>query len=130
MILFYVGFRWGARFFESDRFTWFSRERLDRVEAWFDRYGYWVIGANRFLSGFRGVVSLAAGTVRMNPTRVFSLALTSCMIWNAILMGAGVWIGEHWLTIVKQYQTVVFVLIAGLLAFVWIHFFLKKKKSV
>lgn len=129
MILFYAGFRWGKRVVESSRFRWFSQDRLERVEAWFDRYGYWVIGANRFLSGFRGVVSLAAGTVRMHPVRVFCLALISCLIWNAVLMGVGIWVGENWLSIVKHYQRVVFALIAGLLILAWVRFTMKRKKK-
>lgn len=112
MVLYFVGLRWGRGFFRKKGGWFFSQEHLDRVEMWFARYGYLVLGVNRFLSGFRGLVSLGAGIVKMDVKIVFGLGLLSCLIWNGLLMGVGIWVGENWAVIVRQYQGVVFVLIA------------------
>lgn len=107
MVLYLLGRRLGRTFFEGKHGRFFSEESLQRVERWFERYGYWVIGINRFLSGVRAVVSLAAGMVRMDWKPVFGLALVSCLIWNAALMALGIWLGEHWELILTYYQRII-----------------------
>ena len=75
-----------------------------KVEKWFADWGYWVIFANRFLSGTRSVVSIFAGLFHLNAfTRqsiflviVFSLTLHRFCIAcrrkvNAVFKGIGVY---------------------------------------
>ncbi|MBN2416504.1 DedA family protein [bacterium] len=107
MLLFFLGRKLGRTFFEGKHGRFFSEESLQRVEHWFDRYGYWVIGINRFLSGVRAVVSLAAGMAHMDWKPVFGLALVSCLIWNAALMALGIWMGENWELVLAYYQRII-----------------------
>lgn len=127
MVLYFVGYHWGRRLFKGKGGRFFSKARLRRVEGWFHRYGYLVIGFNRFLSGFRSVVSLGAGTVKMEPKRVFGLALLSCLVWNGVLMGVGIMLGEHGAVIVRHYQWAVFGLITTGLLLWWLKHFLRKR---
>ncbi len=127
MTLYFLGRKLGRRFFEDKTSRFFSQDHFDRVLRWFDRYGYVVIGFNRFLSGFRGVVSLGAGIVRMNMKIVILLGLLSCLIWNGILMGVGIWIGENWIVIVRNYQIGIFALILFGFIFLYTRFIIKKK---
>lgn len=129
MVLYFIGRQWGRRLFQNRKGRIFSRERLLRVESWFDRYGYLVIGVNRFLSGFRAVVSLGAGIVKMDAKIVFGLCLLSCLVWNGILMGAGIWVGENWAVIVRHYQWAVFILILLFVVFSWVRVLLRKRKQ-
>ncbi|HCV24670.1 MAG TPA: hypothetical protein DGN59_14530, partial [Candidatus Latescibacteria bacterium] len=68
----------------------------DRAQAWLDRYGLWLGVANRFLSGIRSAISLAAGMGRMRFRGVFLAALLGMMAWNGILLGAGLMVGRNW----------------------------------
>ena len=104
MILYGVGRKWGAGFINGRWGRFFPAGMVKNVEKWFGRYGLWVIGANRFMGGVRGVVSLAAGIANMRFRNVFLLALLSCMLWNAVIILSGKWIGENWITIVNRYQ--------------------------
>ncbi len=115
-ILFLAGRKWGRSFFTGKRRAIFSEKDLDRIEKWFAKYGLWVILCNRFLSGFRAVVSLAAGIGGMKPGTVLGLGLLSCMVWNAILMALGIWVGENWRLLLENYQRTVVILIMVLLA--------------
>jgi membrane protein DedA with SNARE-associated domain len=108
MICYAVGKRWGERLFHGNAGLIFSRTNLEKVQAWFGRYGYGVLIANRFLAGFRAVVAFGAGMARMHPLRVFFFAAASCFIWNAVLMFFGMKIGEHWSVVVRYYQQIVF----------------------
>ena len=128
MVLYFVGRQWGRRLFQNRKRRIFSRAHLIQVESWFDRYGYMVIGVNRFLSGFRAVVSLGAGIVKMDAKIVFGLCLLSCLVWNGILMGVGVWVGENWAVIVRHYQWIVFILILLFVIFLWVRAMLRKHK--
>jgi membrane protein DedA with SNARE-associated domain len=129
MTLYTVGFRWGRRLFRGKLGTVFSKERLDKVETWFGRYGYTVLAVNRFLSGFRSIISLGAGISRMNWKIVFGMALLSCVLWNGLLMVVGMWIGENWIQIVRHYQKIVFFLLVFFIFVVWIKMILKKRKG-
>ena len=46
-----------------------SNERLERGEAWFQRWGQSSVLWGRFLPGLRSVISIPAGLVDMDPTR-------------------------------------------------------------
>ena len=119
MLLFWIGKRWGRALFLRKSGKIFSEAHLIQIEKMMDRYGYWVIGFNRFLSGFRSVVSLGAGIADMDPVKVFVLSLLSCFLWNGLIMGMGVWIGENWAMILRHYQTAVFIIIFLIICFFW-----------
>jgi len=128
MIVYFVGFFWGRRFFEGKKRRIFSQENLEKVEAWFSKYGYFVIAGNRFLSGFRGAVSLGAGIVKMDAKKVAGVAFLSCLVWNGLLMGMGIWIGKNWEVILHHYQRAVFVLISLAAFFWWIRSIVVKRR--
>jgi membrane protein DedA with SNARE-associated domain len=127
MILYLFGLKWGRKFIINKCGRVFSPENLLRVEALFDKYGYMVLCFNRFLAGFRSVISLAAGLAGMDPIKVFSLAFLSCIIWNGFLIVMGVWIGENWALIICHYQRAVFILLLLLVLIWWFRYLLKKK---
>ena len=49
-------------------------------------------------------------------------------VWNGILMGVGVWVGENWAVIVRHYQWIVFILILLFVIFLWVRAMLRKHK--
>ena len=128
MTFYAVGRKWGRGWFEGRRGRLFSAEHLYRVERWLARYGNWVLVFNRFFSGFRSVISLAAGIARMDARKVCLFAFISCVLWNGILMGSGLLIGEHWATIVENYQRIVLGAIAGLLLLWWMRSVIRKRR--
>ena len=129
MLLFWIGKRWGRALFVRRSGKVFSETHLNQIEKMMDRYGYWVIAFNRFLSGFRSVVSLGAGIADMNPIKIFVLSLLSCFLWNGLIMGMGVWIGENWTLILRHYQAAVFIVILVILCFLRVRKLLKARLS-
>jgi membrane protein DedA with SNARE-associated domain len=123
MTMFLLARHFGRPFIESkkSRAKIFKRERIKKVEVWFGKWGYWVILANRFLSGTRSVISLFAGFFHLNPFIVLILALLSACIWNGILITAGMFLGTNWeiiTKIVSQYNQVLICLTILLIAYV------------
>ena len=94
-----------------------------QIEEWFQRYGVGLIAANRFFSGVRSAISLFAGIANMKVMVTTLAALTSSLIWNAVLISGGYFLGKNWhvvLTILKRYnQAVVTLLFVSLLFYLW-----------
>ena len=110
---------------------WVAKTHLDRVEVWFNKYGYWVILFNRFLTGVRSVISIVAGLSKMEVMRVFVYAFISCIIWNGGLLYLGVILGRNMEIIaefLRLYNRVVLTVVLGLIFIYLIYRNVKKEK--
>ena len=104
MLMYYLGFRHGRSFFSGRKGRFFSTEGLQRAEAWLARYGAWLVLVNRFLSGIRSAIALAAGIGGMSWRLVFLCALVSMALWNGVLFYAGLLVGQNWETVTQFLQ--------------------------
>ena len=116
--MYLIGLKFGRAFIHSRPFREkiFHEEQIKKVEVWFGKYGYWVIFANRFLSGTRSVISLFAGSFHLHPLLVISLATVGALIWNALLITAGMLLGDNWeiiTAIVSRYNQIFIILLIG-----------------
>ena len=130
MLLFYTGQKWGRTLITHRLSRWFNEVHINRVDIWFARYGIGLIAINRFLAGFRAVVSLAAGIARMDAKRVFVLALISCLLWNFLLMSLGIWVGENWSAILQHYQRWISLAVLAVIVIVAVKYYRKKRKGI
>jgi membrane protein DedA with SNARE-associated domain len=132
LTMYLIGRRYGRSFIYNKKYgaRMFKEEHIRKVEKWFSRWGYWVIFANRFLSGTRSVISLFAGSFHLHPVPVILLSTLSALIWNALLLIAGMLLGKNWQVIsdiISRYNQVFIVLFIGLLIFLVFRF---RKKRV
>jgi membrane protein DedA with SNARE-associated domain len=122
LTMYVIGRRFGRSFiYKKSRVKIFKESHISKVEIWFGRWGYWVILFNRFLSGTRSVVSLFSGLFHLNFFLVSFLALMSALIWNALLIIAGMLLGDHWEKIsgiISRYNQVFLVLIISVIAYI------------
>lgn len=105
---------------------------IAQVEKLFQRFGYGVIIANRFLAGTRAIVSFVAGMSQMNLLVTTILCTVSAAAWNAILLYLGMSFGKNWQKVgeyLSIYSTVVTVIVLAVLAvFGWRY--LKNRRAV
>ena len=100
---------------------------LQQVEKLFQRYGYAVIIANRFLAGTRAVVSFFAGMSRMSLPLTTLLCAISAAVWNALLLYAGKALANNWrraveyLAIYSKVATTVVLVVAAILIWLYIR---------
>ena len=122
-VMFALGARHGARILQS-RLRIGSARSLERATRWLERYGVWLVLANRFLSGIRSVIALAAGMGGMGWKPVVGLGLVSMAVWNGLLIYAGMLVGTNWeraAELLGDYNRIVFAVIATVLAVVLIR---------
>lgn len=96
MTVFLLGYRLGAAVLDAERYRWLPRDGVERARRWIHRYGYGVIAANRFLSGARSVISLAAGMGQLAPGRTFWWCTVSAFVWTGLISYAGYAVGDNW----------------------------------
>jgi len=94
--LFKIGGWLGRRFFLENDYRFFKASAILKAEQWFEKYGYSVIGMNRFLPGVRSAVALASGICRLKGHWVAVLALISSAVWNLIWILTGYFLGSNW----------------------------------
>lgn len=97
LIIYAVG-RFGGRP-AIDRWGKYLRigpEEVARSEAWFARWGDWVVLGARLVPGARSVVSVPAGMARMALPRFVALTTVGSLIWNCVLIGIGYQLGANW----------------------------------
>lgn len=99
-----------------------SEVDLDRAEGWFDRYGSAVVLLARMVPIARSIVSIPAGVVEMPLGRFTLLSAIGSGLWNALLIGAGWFLGANW-SLVSEFvgqvsYVVLILLVAAAIGFV------------
>src|SRR3990170_5336103 len=98
LIDYYIGLR-GAHVLSQHRVlgkVFFNRSQLEVAARWFNKYGTAIVFLGRFIPGFRTIVSFPAGAVRMSLSKFLLFTTTGCLLWNALLIYIGVFLGERW----------------------------------
>ncbi|NBE54396.1 DedA family protein [Streptomyces boluensis] len=94
---------WIGRLFGRDRMhaIWaklplVKTSDLERTEAWFAKHGTKAVFLGRMVPIFRSLVSVPAGVERMRLPIFLALTTLGSLIWNAVLVLAGYWLGDQW----------------------------------
>jgi membrane protein DedA with SNARE-associated domain len=101
----------GARKFVA-RFV--DAESMAKMTDRFAKYGRLLLVANRFLPGLRTTLLFGAGLFRMRPLDVAITSAISAFLWNGLLIGAGVLLGQNLdqvLHYVEQYSIVAWIVV-------------------
>ncbi len=136
MLLVMVGRFFEREFFMKKNYRFFSSNSIIAAENWFDRYGYFMILANRFLPGIRSVISLVSGITRLNLLKVCILSLISASIWNLIWIQIGFILGNKWQIVreragdlIQKYNITAGIIIALVIACFFIYKNCKKRRK-
>ena len=131
IVMYKIGDWFGVHILESGRFSFIPVQSVKKAEAWFLKYGYWLIVANRFLAGTRAVVSFFAGMSELSLGKTTVLCFVSALLWNAILITAGYYLGQNWGRIgfyLVAYSRVVTAVVIAIALLVVAKCVLKKRK--
>jgi membrane protein DedA with SNARE-associated domain len=96
MAMYKIGDWFGDKILEQGKIRFIPPDAVKKVDEWFRKYGYWIIIGNRFLAGTRAVVSFFAGMAELNLFRTTVLCALSALVWNALLVTGGYYLGNNW----------------------------------
>ncbi len=115
----WVGVRGGRALLER-RGGWLhlSRERLQRAERWFDRWGSWAVLVGRITPVARSFVSIPAGAFGSPWLRYNALTLVGNAVWCFALAGVGWGLGASWDTFHRDFRFVDYAVAAAVVALV------------
>lgn len=102
---------------------------IDDAIAWFNRRGNTAVFFCRFIPIIRSLISLPAGTARMNLGIFLILTAIGSAIWNTVLVWLGAIAGASWSRIVvymDTYTSLVVVIIIALLLLLAARFIRKR----
>lgn len=131
MIMYKIGDWFGDHILEQGKIKFLPIEQVHRVERWFQQYGYMIIVINRFLTGTRAVVSFFAGMSELKLLPTTGLCFISALVWNAILILSGYYLGQNWDRIsffISTYSQIVTTIVV-LVVLVWAARFVYKRTN-
>ena len=132
-ILYALG-HWGGRplVLRYGRILHIGERDLDHAEGWFERYGSVVVFFARMVPGARSIVSVPAGMLHMPLVRFTLLTAFGSAFWNALLIGAGWFLGNNWTQVtdvVGQVSNIVVALVViGVVALAVTWYVRRKRK--
>lgn len=109
-----IGKKFDEKIIDSGKFSFISEASINKAERWFNRYGYYLIVANRFIAAIRAVISFFAGMSNLNYKKTVYLSIISSFAWYAILIYMGYVFGDNLdyvKSIIKSYGQIIFPII-------------------
>jgi membrane protein DedA with SNARE-associated domain len=125
-VLYYLGWKYGLNItrvpFVGKHVT---KERIQKAEKLFERWGIWVVAIGRLFAGIRGAMVVAAGTLRFNFIKFIIADGLAALVSGGLFMFLGYKVGQniHLITKYKEWIALGFAIV-GVLAiiyFVWRH---------
>jgi membrane protein DedA with SNARE-associated domain len=98
------------------RWLHLDRRRLDRAEAWFERWEDWAVFLGRLTPLVRSFVSIPAGVLEAPFIRYVVLTLAGSAIWCFAFAGAGWAAGASWEQIHNASSYADYVVVAAVVA--------------
>ncbi|RDW20907.1 DedA family protein [Oceanobacillus chungangensis] len=92
-----------------------KKEDIHKADAWFDKYGYWTVLFCRMIPLIRSLISIPAGMSNMKFGLFLLFTTIGTIIWNLILIYAGVMLGANWeniLGFMDLYSSIAYAIIA------------------
>lgn len=129
--MYLIGRWFGDHILNRGKLKFIPLSGVRKVELWFQKYGAWVIVANRFLSGTRAVISLIAGMSGITLAVTIPLCAISSFVWNGILLYSGYVVGQNWQMIggyLSTYSRIITIMVC-VAAAIWIVYRVMRKKK-
>ncbi len=130
LIDYYIGLR-GAHVLSEHRVlgkVLFDKHQLEVAAGWFSRYGAAMVFLGRFIPGFRTIVSFPAGAVHMSLPKFVLFTTAGCLLWNALLIYIGVFLGERWREVAGISHYLIIAAVAAAVVAVAVFLILRRKR--
>jgi membrane protein DedA with SNARE-associated domain len=132
MLMYLMGKLFGEKIIRSGKLSFITQEGLSNTDIWFNKWGYKLILANRFMPGTRSVISFFTGVYELEVLRTFIYSTISAFAWNILIISGGMLLGSNVQLIdyyLSTYSLVGLIITAVVILFFVIRYFVKKGKN-
>ena len=109
--------RWVDR---NGKYLLLSEDELDSSLETFNEHGKKMVLFGRLIPTIRSLISIPAGLEKMNIPVFLLFTLIGTTIWNLLLAGGGIYLGQNWQQIlgwIDTYSYVVYAILGSLLLY-------------
>ena len=97
---YWVGDAWGYKRLEPfvdkwGRWLTVDWDHIAKAQVFFAQRGHWVVFFLRFSPFLRTIISLPAGLAHMPKLKFLGFTFAGSIIWNALLIKGGEWLGHY-----------------------------------
>lgn len=97
-----------------------SRNDIDQVDRWFERWGAAAVLLCRLIPGLRTLISVPAGFANMPAAKFSAYTAIGTIAWTALLAVIGLWLGKNYGDLAGPLSWVSSGVIAVMLA-IWVY---------
>ena len=129
---YYVGHYGGRSFVDTyGKYFFVKKSHVDVAQRWFDKYGIKAVFFSRMLPVVRTFISLPAGFAHVDMKKFFFYTFLGSLPWTALILGAGMTLGESWklLTEIGHEASLVFIAVMAVVILVLYVRYRRNKKS-
>jgi len=95
MTLFYLGRRYGRAYFIRKDFRFFGAADIKKTEHTFDRWGWLILVASRFVPGVRSALAIVAGLGGYRPPLMLIFSAISYLAFSSLLVYLAMRLAEN-----------------------------------
>lgn len=105
-----------------------TTNQLDTVGNWFRKNGALTVFVSRLIPGFRTTFSFPAGAARMPLTKFIVYTTAGCLLWNAILIYLGWFLGKNWTEVAGISRYLIIASVAAIVIVIALYLVRRHKK--
>lgn len=129
LISYYMGYYGGRPLVERwGKYLLLDKHHLDVTEKYFNRRGEITIFISRFIPVVRHLISIPAGTGKMNIWKFSIYTIVGAAMWNSFLMYVGMVLKNNWQDVLK-YSSTIDIVIVALLFILFVYTVMKLYKA-
>ncbi len=132
IIIYFLALKLGRRIIlKIGKYILISESKLEKSEAWFQKYGKVAVLLGRLAPGVRELISIPAGLSKMNFLEFTLFTFIGSFLWSLSLTMIGYYLGNAWDKFSqessKTFHIISLIIIVSLVVF-FLYKFLKKRK--
>lgn len=129
LISYYLGYYGGRPLVERwGKYLLLNKHHLDVTEKYFTKRGEITIFVSRFIPVVRHLISIPAGTGKMNIWKFCIYTIIGAGMWNGFLAYIGMILKDNW-QVVLNYSSAIDIVVVALLAILFIYTVMKLYKA-
>jgi membrane protein DedA with SNARE-associated domain len=130
LIAYGIGFKGGRPFVEKyGRYFLLNKKHLDKAHSFFEKRGEITILVSRFIPVVRHLISIPAGSAKMNLGRFVLFTAIGAGAWNSILTYAGMALKDNWEAVMSYASWLDAAVIAVLVILIAYFVYAAKRKA-